>query len=268
MKKIYLLFTFSTIYFFGCTSTTETSSDSTAVEESEKPSKSDSTNLYYALLNPNENKAIFGPKIWRVTDNISVRNMLIKENDMHKKISQDTNIILGERYFEVDTSTIKALISSIPENGYLGVTFGIKEVGGKFTGLSLGLLSMDEKYNIQKNNIIKLNKFELADTSSFKKLKQKLYSKGLTEFATDSHSKNQYVIFKKSDSKLFFLTFGNLLKKKVYIKMIYDNKPGSIGFPNVLFSNVKNLDKNTRFDFLPEDSFLFGNEGGTCCPPY
>lgn len=265
-------------FFYAFTSKTTTKTNLTkTVEASVEPPKSDSTTLFLAFLNPSDTKFIQESmkltkksiSIIPIKDTATVRRMIKREKDTHEKISRERDIIFGKRDFNVRLNEITKLIDLIPENGFLGITFGIKKVGGRYKRLSLGLLSMDEKYNIQKDNIIKLNNFELADTSSFKEVKQKLYAKGYTEYATDKGSKNQYVLFEKSASKAFFSDYKTLfINNKVNINMIYDNKAGSIGFPNVLFSNVENLSTVRSFKNLPNDSFVFGNEGGTCCPPY
>lgn len=264
MKKIYLLFAFSTIYFFGCTSNTETTSDSTKTNTSQTVNNDyvvpDSSGLFLIFLNPKE-------KVNPIPT-IEVGKALVREDTNYEKLKLK-NIDFTKRNFEVNVETLIKFIDSIPNEGFFGVTFGVKSISNKYKDLNLGLLSFDKNYTIQKENLISINNFVISDTATFKKMKEFLYEngKGMTEYNPDK--KYQHITFKKIESADFFKKFKPSFKDgKVYINMIYDKKTTSIGFPNVLFSNVKDLNKDTKIEKLRVDEdFVFGNEGQSCCPP-
>lgn len=264
MKKIYLLFVLSTIYFFGCTSKTETTSDSTTTDTSQTVNNDnvvpDSLGLYPIFLNPKD-------KVNPI-DKIVVGRALVREDENYAKL-KSKNIDFTKRNFEVNLEILIKFIDSIPDDGFFGVTFGVKSINNKYKDLNLGLLSFDKNYTIQKGNLIGIDKFVISDTATFKKMKEFLYDngKGMTEYNPDK--KYQHIIFKKKDCADFFKKYKSSFKdEKVYINMIYDTKATSIGFPNILFSNVKNLNKDTKTEKLRVDEdFVFGNEGQSCCPP-
>ncbi len=164
--------------------------------------------------------------------------------------------------FSIKVDTLINFIKSIPKDGYLGATFGIK---GK-KNLSIHLISIDSKYSIQ-NFLSVSSGNDLNDTVAFQNLKSYLYNKNFAEFNPDK--KFSKVIFPKKESLSFFSRADSLgmfkPNKKVYIYFIFDMyKLSGVEFPNILFSNKENIILQDLNKYDPS-SFLLGNKGQNCC---
>ena len=229
--------------------------------------KNSDTTSFIIFLNPRPIKPPQpGSLILVITDTVKVRKALVKVNNEEKKINSKNigQIDFTNNKFSIGLDEFQNLVDSIPDGGYLGITYGLKKKdNNKYSDLSLALLSISTTYKIDVKYI--QNGFSISDTANFIDFKKAL-SPTMPEYNPDYRYTK--VIFDKANSIAFLEKYSTLfIDKKVYIYFIYDTYDTTTPFPNALFSNIKDLKFNTNFSTLSRESFVFGNEGQFCCPP-
>lgn len=262
MKKNILYLLLTILGLVACTSKNSNESDSTSTTTPQTTLHYKADSLVIFTFDPTK-KVVFVKGV-KLGDINLVKRAFTKRDSVHSKIkTRDSSIDFVSMNFSMQVTDLLNFIDSIPTNGYLGISYGVK---GK-KNLSLHLLSMNSNYTVTSTLQVSSGT-SIGDTTSFQNLKKKIYDYGFLDFNTDmKYSKS---IFKKNESYTFFYNANSAglfgANKKVFMYFIHDMYNTNVGFPNILFSNKDNIRYSDLNSYDP-NSFLLGNQGQACCPP-